>query len=191
MFVYSVKASKKRLLIIIAAVLIVVAGAVFLFKNLSNTAAKTPDVNVNAQSNEERIAFLSQYGWQVLADPIEVEEVAIPSEFDEVYSAYNEIQTKQNFDLTSYAGDRVKRWTYMITNYPGYESDSGLIHANLLISDGKVVGGDIMSIELNGFMHGFQREISEAESATEPESASVSESAAQTLATQENTQEKE
>ena len=34
----------------------------------------------------------------------EVKEVIIPEEFDDVYSAYNEIQRSQGFDLTQFAG---------------------------------------------------------------------------------------
>ena len=32
--------------------------------------------------------------------------------------------------------------------------DSGVV-ANLLVLDGRVIGGDICSVELNGFIHGF------------------------------------
>ncbi|MBR6748707.1 MAG: hypothetical protein IKM07_07185, partial [Clostridia bacterium] len=38
------------------------------------------------------------------------------------------------------------------TNYPGGLSD---VAANLLILDGEVIGGDISSTLLDGFMHGF------------------------------------
>ncbi len=85
-----------------------------------------------------------------------VAEVIIPSEFDDTYKAYNEIQKKQGFDLEKYKGSGVKRWTYEIKNYPGYAEDSGCIRANMLVCDGKVIGGDICSVELDGFMHGFQ-----------------------------------
>ena len=83
-------------------------------------------------------------------------EVIIPAEFDDVYEKYNELQKEQGFDLSLYASKRVKRWTYEITNYTGYEN-TGFIHANILVYDGKVIGGDVCSTELNGFMHGFAK----------------------------------
>ena len=111
---------------------------------------------LKASDTKERVAFLSQFGWEVSEDPLEVAEVIIPTEFDETYKAYNDIQKKQGFDLEKYKGTRVKRWTYEIKNYPGYAGNSGCIRANILVCDGNVIGGDICSVELDGFMHGFK-----------------------------------
>ena len=56
-------------------------------------------------------------------------------------------------DLSKLKGKKVKRWTYEVTNYP--KQTEG-VRANLLVLDGKVVGGDICSNDAaNGFMHGF------------------------------------
>ncbi|MBR2893486.1 MAG: DUF4830 domain-containing protein, partial [Clostridia bacterium] len=46
-------------------------------------------------------------------------------------------------------------WSYEIKNYPGYENTDGVIRGNILVYDGIVIGGDICSIELDGFMAGF------------------------------------
>ncbi|MFR6299052.1 MAG: DUF4830 domain-containing protein [Acutalibacteraceae bacterium] len=117
---------------------------------------KNGGAEYRAASSEDRIAYLSQFGWSVKEDPVEVCEVIIPAEFDDVYEKYNELQKEQGFDLSLYASKRVKRWTYEITNYTGYEN-TGFIHANILVYDGKVIGGDVCSTELNGFMHGFAK----------------------------------
>jgi len=93
---------------------------------------------LKASDTKERVAFLSQFGWEVSEDPLEVAEVIIPTEFDETYKAYNDIQKKQGFDLEKYKGTRVKRWTYEIKNYPGYAGNSGCIRANILVCDGNV-----------------------------------------------------
>lgn len=74
------------------------------------------------RTNEDRIAYLESYGWSVSSDPIAVEELIIPEQFDETYSQYLELQASQGFDLTDYCGKRVKRYTYEITNYPTGES---------------------------------------------------------------------
>ena len=112
-------------------------------------------MSIKASTHEERMAFISQYGWEVDEEPVEVQEVIIPSEFDDTYTAYNEIQKDQGFDLSVYAGMRAKRWTYIIKNYAGYENKD-CIRVNILVYDGLVIGGDVCSIELDGFMHTFQ-----------------------------------
>ncbi len=116
---------------------------------------KSNNINMKAEKAEDRTAFFAQFGWEIKEDPIEVKEIIIPTEFDETYTEYNLIQKGQNLDLEDYRGARVKMWCYEITNYPGYEDSDGLIRGNLLIYDGVVIGGDVSSIELGGFMHGF------------------------------------
>lgn len=154
MFVYSVKSNQIKLA---ALVLFVILSAVILFflaKDGKTSNASVSEVSLKASTAEERTAFLSQFGWEIDEDPCEVTEVIIPAEFDETYASYNEIQKTQGFDLTKYASKRVKRWTYTVKNYPGYENAS-CIRANILVSDGMVIGGDICSVELNGFMQSF------------------------------------
>ena len=102
--------------------------------------------------NNARIAFIRSLGWEVNTEPISVEEVIIPQEFDDVYRNYNTIQKKQGLDLEKYKGKRMKRYTYEVTNYPGQSQN---VYANLLLLDGKLVGGDISSTNLDGFMHGL------------------------------------
>lgn len=161
MFIYAVKSSKKKLAIIGIAVAVLVAALVYILVH-SGTApsANTGDASVRAGSSEERIAFLAQYGWDVAEDPVKVEEILIPEEFNDVYTKYNEIQLQQGFDLSTYMGCRAKRWTYTILNYPGNDGvqpTDGSIRANLIVYDGSVIGGDVSSVALDGFMHGFKR----------------------------------
>ena len=122
----------------------------------SEQTGKGGEVNLRASTHEERMTFISQFGWELDEEPIEVKEVIIPTEFDDTYTAYNEMQKKQGFDLTEYAGMRVKQWTYRVKNYEGYENKD-CIHANILVHDGIVIGGDICSVELDGFMHTFSK----------------------------------
>ncbi len=159
MFVVSLKRDNlKKLIIGILVAIIVIVGTYILLTNVNgennNTAVKN-GISMKAGDNTDRIAFLSQFGWEVSEDPIEVSEVIIPDEFDSTYEKYNEIQKEQNLDLTKYKGQRVKKWTYEIKNYPSMENSDGIVRANLLVYDGVVVGGDVCSIELDGFMHTF------------------------------------
>jgi hypothetical protein len=41
-----------------------------------------------------------------------------------------------------------------VTNYEGYD---GKVYANVLVYRNKVVGGDICSADVEGFVHGFEK----------------------------------
>ena len=71
---------------------------------------------------------------------------------DESYQEYLALQSDQGFDLQKYAGKRVKRYTYEIFNYPSGEAG---VQANLLICKNTVVGGEVLSPRLDGFLHGL------------------------------------
>ena len=161
MFVISVSKNKLKNKILIGAVVAFISLAlVFLLKYIGGfqSVETGGEISRSVSNNEEILTFISGYGWEVDEEPIEVREVVIPEVFDEVYDNYNAIQLKQGFDLTEFAGQRVKRWTYVIRNYPDTASDDGFIRINLLINDGVVIGGDVCSVKLDGFMHGFSKE---------------------------------
>ncbi len=153
MFVYSIKSKHVKVVLLLLFVVFTVISLFVLSRDSAQTG-KGDNIALKASTHEERMAFLSQFGWEIDEEPVEVREVIIPEEFDDTYTAYNEIQKNQGFDLTVYSGMRVKRWTYTVKNYAGYENQE-CIHANILVYDGLVVGGDICSVELDGFMHGF------------------------------------
>jgi len=156
MFVLSVKTTRKRLLILslIVILIFVLLGVII---SGFGTEADTLTVNgieysLKAHDNQERCAFLRQFGWDCSAEPVELVDVRIPSEFNGVYTEYNTLQKNQGFHLEKHSGTRVKRCTYEIYNYPGEPEG---VRANLLILNGTVIGGDISSVALDGFMHGF------------------------------------
>ena len=101
---------------------------------------------------EDRVAYLQSYGWEVSAEPLATEELLIPKEMDASYDDYLALQSGQGFDLSKYAGKRVKRYTYEITNYP--TGETGIL-ANLLIYKNTVIGGEVLSPQLDGFLHGL------------------------------------
>lgn len=159
MFVISTKSDKlkKYLIIAIVCTFTVIGGIINVSKD-STPAAKVGGVNMRASTNEERIAFFSQFGYEISEDPLEVKEVVIPAEFDETYEEYNSVQKSQGLDLSKYKGKRVKMWSYAVKNYPGYETTDDNIRGNILVYEGIVVGGDISNIELGGFTVGFAAE---------------------------------
>ena len=84
--------------------------------------------------------MLQSFGYEVEPQPTLIEEVIIPSEFDEKYDAYNNYQKLSGFDLTKYKGCRAKKYTYRVTNYP--DNPDGVV-ANILVYNGKAIGGDM------------------------------------------------
>lgn len=157
MFVLSVHISKKKILISLVAFMMVTLLAVagFNSNNPKALAASSPKrYSIDASDNNQRVEFLESYGWQVNPEPVEICDIRIPTVFNEVYENYNQIQKEQGLDLKKYMGKACKRFSYNITNYPG---DTGEIRANILVIDNRIVAGDISSVELNGFMHGFEK----------------------------------
>ena len=158
MFFISVKSSKLKSVVAIAlvAVFATIGGIYLVSKNNNRPVSKANGIVYKASTADERIAFFSQFGWEINEEPAEVKEVVIPDEFDDVYLNYNKLQTEQKLDLEKYKGARVKCWSYEILNCPGYENCSGVIRGNILVYEGIVIGGDISSVELGGFMHTFE-----------------------------------
>lgn len=157
MFVVSVSKSKLKKSVITSAIVIALSICLILVLKCIGELQSSTDVafSLEATSETEILEFISHYGWEVDAQPIEVRDVIIPETFDEVYSNYNGIQLDQGFNLEKYAGLRVKRWTYIVRNYPETSPEDDYIRINILISDGVIIGGDVCSVKLDGFMHGF------------------------------------
>ena len=156
MFIYSVKTSKAKIADFLLATVAVVIAIAMVMTGDKKPATGDASINVQASDSAERLAFLSQFGWQISEDPVEISEVIIPEDFDAGYVEYAAMNKAQGFDLEPYKGIRAKRWTYDVLNYKGLEGMTGTVQANILIYDGKVIGGDICSLELGGFIHGFE-----------------------------------
>lgn len=157
MFIFSVKADKRKICVILAVLLLVVTSAIVLTK-LRNSPPSAECAGVKytltAATNEDRVSFFSQFGWQVTAEPIEIKDVVIPEKFNDVYTNYNNIQKEQGLDLIPYAGKTCKQWVYQVTNYP-QNTD---VRATILVLDNRVIGGDLSTVALDGFMTGFKGE---------------------------------
>ena len=151
MISFTAKITKARFFTAIAVILIplLIFSAVF----ISRTAENEKIVTKSGASAEQRAAFLKQYGWEVDFSDETVKDTVIPNVFDNVYEAYNSIQVSQGFDLSEYKGKAVKLYNIKVNNYP---KNSEYVYATLVVLDGVIIGGDIHSTELNGFMHGFE-----------------------------------
>ncbi len=160
MFVVSVSSKGFKRIFSVIVVVIVVIGVVTMyscFSGVNKTGNDATIINNTVEGSAGILEFISHFGWEVINEPDDVREVIIPVEFDDVYNNYNSIQLAQGYDLEKYAGERVKKWSFTITNYPGYE-EQDFIKINVLVFEGKVIGGDVCSVKLDGFMHGFALE---------------------------------
>ena len=101
---------------------------------------------------EDAAKFLTQFGWEVNTDDVEEVDVTLPSAFDKILTAYNELQMRQGLNLTKYKNKPVVRYTFTVKNYPGAE---GPVLANVLVYRNRVIGGDLCSAEMSGFVTGF------------------------------------
>ena len=154
MMIVSAKLSKRKIL----AGLLAAAGVITLLVVLL-TASEEPAVpseptansTLDGATNEERVAFLQSFGWQVSETPTETQEVRIPEEFNEVFTRYNQLQQAQGYDLAPYAGKVVKRYVYQISNHP----NGADYYATVLIHKNQIIGGDITGTGAGGAIHGF------------------------------------
>ena len=136
MFVLSMKASPKRLfpvllcLVLILAMLI--AGLCFPTSRTMMTAAP-----VMGDGDEACAAYLTSLGYAPVLPAADVREIALPDVFDDALNAYNDLQKQAGFDLSGYAGQRVKYRTYAL------EDDGAQAH--IYVYKDRIVGGDITS----------------------------------------------
>ncbi len=163
MIIVTAKVPRRKLALCVAAAALACCCAVGL--NLDGPALRTGAASQTAaapavpspkgiKSNEDRVEYLRSYGWEVKEEPLATQELLVPQEMDDSYDEYLALQAGQGFDLTKYAGKRLKRYTYEITNYPSGETG---VQANLLICRNTVVGGEVLSPRLDGFLHGLSR----------------------------------
>lgn len=157
MFIYTAKLHRKRI-ILGAAALVLVCGFLATYAGMhsiwgaQSTAATTVSPK-GLKTNEDRLAYLSQFGWTLSPEAITVEEIQLPENFDASYDDYLSWQTQQGFELDQFAGKRVKRYTYQISNYP----DKTNAMASLLIYKNNVIGGEVFAADTGELLHGLTR----------------------------------
>jgi len=94
--------------------------------------------------------FLSRYEILVKEKPYLIEEVEIPTHFDEYYNNYNILQIESGLNLSRYKGKKAIRYTYEILNFP--EDTGCTIFVNVITVNSKPVAGDINCPALSGFI---------------------------------------
>lgn len=137
--------SKKK-----SVILILCLGAFLIITVLFAAPADNPFTEYQIKSPEDIAVFLSDLGWECEIQGITMQTSLLPEQFDKVLSDYNTLQLQQGCDLTKYAGKEITIYTVPVMNYSDTTEN---IYATIMVHKGRVIGGDIHSAELNGFMH--------------------------------------
>lgn len=150
MFIKTIKVKKPTFAVIgaVLAALALLAVIIVTVVRISSPAV------YEMKSEAQRQAFLKEMGWEVSDEYDECKAVTIPKEFNEVYEKYNKLQKQQGFDLEDYKGKTAEVYTYAVKNYGNKKQE---VRANLIVCEGQLVGGDVCSAELDGFMQGLRK----------------------------------
>lgn len=152
MFVMTAKVNKTKIILALGALAVAIALILMLFGGSGDPAAPTAATAAQADTNDARVKFLTDLGWDVTASPTESMQVRIPRESTEVFDRYNELQKSQGYDLSKFAGKTIMRYVYQINNYPGATEP---VYATVLVYKDQIIGGDITNTAPGGKIQGF------------------------------------
>ncbi|MDO5153032.1 MAG: DUF4830 domain-containing protein [Eubacteriales bacterium] len=180
MMVMTAKVDMKKVMLALAAVAALVLSLILLLGGGGDTAQTSAPA---ASSNDDRVKFLTDFGWDVTTSPVESSQVKIPDQSSEVFDRYNALQKGQGYDLSKFAGKKVMRYVYKINNYPGATEP---VYATLLVYKNEIIGGDVTDTAAKGKIRGFKMPEAAASTptTTAPSETTASETTATTAATQ-------
>lgn len=152
MFVMTMKFDRKKAAIAVIIAAVVIIALILLIGTLTRGGGESESVG-SVKNEKGRVAYLNQCGWQVESPAASSARVIIPRTFSNVFENYNQLQIEQGFDLSQYCGAEVEVYTYNVLNGPEDET----VVAQMYVLNGAVIGGDIHSTALNGFMSGLKK----------------------------------
>lgn len=149
MMFMTAKVDLKKILTVVGVIALLIIGILWL---LGDSGDVTTLAN-QAATNEQRVKYLEDFGWDVTTVPVETSQVKIPTETSKAFDRYCLLQKSNGFDLAPFAGKNVMRYVYRINNYPGATEP---VYATLLVYRNQVIGGDITDTAANGQIRGFK-----------------------------------
>ena len=89
MFIYSLRASTLKFFAVICVSLVMVITLIAFIPGENNNGfvASSKDMEIkydDVKTNEDRIAFIEQFGYEVVGEPKESETFSVPKDFDRV-----------------------------------------------------------------------------------------------------------
>lgn len=154
MLICTVKFDKKKAVFWVIMAALVIIGIVLLAGIHGRSgAAQTARSSGTLRTEKARISYLAENGWEAESPAISKESVLIPRSFSPVFETYNDLQKEQGFDLSQYCGLEVDLYTYRLVN----SNIGDDVVAMLYLYNGTVIGGDVHSTALDGFMCGIKQ----------------------------------
>ncbi len=150
-FTVSEKLIKSKVFfIILAAFIMVLTTLMFvIFHDDPYTAefeGKTYSLRVG--SKKEISGFADFFGLKIADEPTNVKNIIIPSDFNDIYLQYNDIQKQIGLNLEKFKGQNCTLYSYEIISPESRKGDL----LNLIIQNDIVIGCDISEKEYNGKM---------------------------------------
>lgn len=105
--------------------------------------------DTNAKTNADRLVFIKNLGYNMLNNEPATKAVNIPEVFYDVYKNYNTVQQAAGYDLSLFKGCEVTIYTYQINPPLDYTGECVI---NLIVYKDRIIGGDVSSAALGGFM---------------------------------------
>ena len=161
MMIMTAKVNIKKVLIVLGAIAALLIGIIALFGGEDSTATSAT-TSPAVSDNDSRVRFLKDFGWEVTTSPVESCQVRVPSDTSEVFDRYNQLQQTQGYDLSHYAGKKVMRYVYKVTNYPGATDP---VYATVLVYKNQIIGGDVTNTASGGKIQSFKKDGSIMETA--------------------------
>lgn len=147
LFVFNFKVTDSKNVFTIFAV-VSVAVAIVCIISMISVQNSLPDTatcdelgcySLKCDKDDEQCAFLEQFGLSPVKNTDSC-EVTVPTDFNDTYEEYNELQKEIGLDLEKFKGKSVQKVTYELKN-------SKAKYAVLLIYKGKVIGGHLTNGE--------------------------------------------
>ncbi len=166
MLFMTAKVDFKKIFLVLGILAAVILGLILLFGRSDSVSTAAGEV----ATNDDRVAFLTGFGWEVAASPAESGQVQIPKAPGEVFTRYNELQKSQGYDLSKFSGKTVMRYVYKVKNYP---NASEPVYATILICKNQVIGGDVTNTAPGGAVQGLQKPTGTQPAASAPADAAA------------------
>lgn len=132
---------------VLAAIFCVLSAVLLIGGSFASVISASDD----GATHNLRAEFAKSIRCQIDEDTATQKEIIIPLEFDATYRNYNELQKKAGFDLSEYKGCKATVFTYKVLSYGPFTAKD---HAqlNLIVYNGRIIGGDISTVSTDGVM---------------------------------------
>lgn len=156
MMICTLKFDKKKAVFWVIMAALVIVAIILLVGTQERSAAagrRQSAATGSMRTEKARVAYLTENGWEVETPAISEEKIVIPRSFSTVFENYNTLQKQQGFDLSQYCGMEVTLYTYRVLN----SGISDNVLAVLYVHNGSVIGGDVHSTALDGYICGIKQ----------------------------------